>query len=520
MNLSQYYHTLRYLKPRQIVFRVYYSLRRSIRNATGFRYDLQKKPSCQRFLHLIPSLPAQVTWVPASNTFSFLQVSHVFGNHVDWSIKRFGKLWSYNLHYFEYLFNPSVSKEAGLALIQDFILRLPENPEALEPYPTSLRIIFWCRFLSSHQIESTEIDASLYAQAYILADQVEYHLLGNHYLENGFGLLFAAYRYEDKHLYRKAYNIIYRELNEQILPDGGHFERAPMYQQIILYRVLDCLNLVRHNADFGKPDFRSFLEKKAADMVGWLQEITFSNGDIPLLNDSARGIAPDTIALHDYAKNLGVTPHRTPLRESGYRKLAVAPFELVADAGDVGPDYIPGHAHSDTLSFELYINGCPFIVDTGISTYEKNKRRQYERSTAAHNTVQAGPFEQTEVWGGFRVARRARPLILKDEPELLAAAHTGYDHLGIRHRRTFIVEKEAVRIEDEVVSLNSTPIESFVYQAYLHFMEGIQVTKNEDDSLETPLASVCFQGATKVDIQPYYYAPAFNTSSRPRGGGS
>lgn len=511
MNLSQYYHTLQYLKPRQIVFRVYYSLRRSFRKAIGFRYRLQKTPESVRFFDFLPSLPAQVTWVPASHTFSFLHVSHTFGDRVDWSEKRFGKLWTYNLHYFEYLGTPGVSAAAGTALIEDFIRHLPAVPEALEPYPTALRILFWSRFLATHRIESAEIEASLYAQAYILADQIEYHLLGNHYLENGFGLLFAAYRYEDQYLYRKAYDIIYEELQEQILPDGGHFERSPMYHQIILYRVLDCLNLVSNNPDFGKPDFKPFLEKKAAVMMGWLQEITFSNGDIPLLNDSARGIAPDTLALQDYAKRLGVAIHHTPLQESGYRKFTIPPFELVADAGEIGPDYIPGHAHSDTLSFELYIDGVPFIVDTGVSTYEKNSRRQYERSTAAHNTVQVDQFEQTEVWDGFRVARRARPLILEEKPDLLAATHTGYDHLGIRHLRTFTVDSKAVSINDKVVPVDDKPIESFVYQAYIHFMEGVQVTLKEDNTLETALTSVRFEGATKVEIQPYEYAPAFNT---------
>lgn len=37
----------------------------------------------------------------------------------------------------------------------------------------------------------------------------------------------------------------------------------------------------------------------------------------------------------------------------------------------IGPDYIPGHAHADTFNYELRIDGVPFIVDTGISTYNK-----------------------------------------------------------------------------------------------------------------------------------------------------
>ena len=71
----------------------------------------------------------------------------------------------------------------------------------------------------------------------------------------------------------------------------------------------------------------------------------------------------------------------------------------------LGADYQPGHSHSDTFNFELYVQKFPLIVDTGISTYEKNEIRQKERSTLSHNTVMIGDNDQTKVWGGFRVTK-------------------------------------------------------------------------------------------------------------------
>ncbi|MCC6283254.1 MAG: hypothetical protein IT262_21790, partial [Saprospiraceae bacterium] len=207
MNLSRYYHTLKHLKIRQIVYRIFYMVRRLFRRAIRFQYAFIKTPKTVRRLQFYPSLSAQVAWIPEQNTFTFLHRSHSFGKLVDWRFRDFGKLWTYNLHYFEYLHDAGISKEAGTHLIHDFIRRLPATPEASEPYPTALRIIFWSRFLATHGMEDAEIDASLYAQSYILADQIEYHLLGNHYLENGFGLFFAAYRYGDTYLYQKATGI-------------------------------------------------------------------------------------------------------------------------------------------------------------------------------------------------------------------------------------------------------------------------------------------------------------------------
>src|SRR5690606_3028422 len=129
---------------------------------------------------------------------------------------------------------------------------------------------------------------------------------------------------------------------------------------------------------------------KAIKMLSWLQAVTFSNGEIPMVNDSAHGIAPSSNKLFGYAKDLGLKWDKSKLSESGYRKFDKSNMEVFIDVGNVGPDYQPGHAHSDTFNFELYLDGKPIIVDTGTSTYEKNDIRQRERETAAHNTVKLG----------------------------------------------------------------------------------------------------------------------------------
>jgi uncharacterized heparinase superfamily protein len=72
----------------------------------------------------------------------------------------------------------------------------------------------------------------------------------------------------------------------------------------------------------------------------------------------------------------------------------VAIFEVTSnkavallDVAPIGPDYQPGHAHADTLSFELSLFGQRLLVNSGTSEYEISPVRQYERSTKAHNTV-------------------------------------------------------------------------------------------------------------------------------------
>ncbi len=493
---------------------------------------------------------------------------------VDWNTSDFGKLWCYNLNYFDFLNQEAMTKEQGLSLIHDYINQL-ESPLAyslllnpyslsLDPYPTSLRIINWIKFITRHGVQDQYIDASLYAQARILLDNLEYHLMGNHLLENGFALLFAGVYFNDQEIFRKAREIVSAELVEQVLPDGGHFELSPMYHQIILDRLLDSINLLQNNGgqsslppfsktkgntvppfskggsggicplhaeiplnpplkkgDFGacplgpKEDFREssilgdegffeLLRKKASLMLGWLRQVTFSNGAIPLLNDAAYGIAPSTQQLFDYAKRLNVREQSVPLGASGYRKISRGGYEMILDVGAIGPDYIPGHAHSDTFSFVLHLDGRPLLVDTGTSTYETGKLRTGQRSTAAHNTVMLDDVEQSEVWGAFRVARRAYVQQLTENADSISAVHNGYRKIGATHRREFRFSEDEILIADDISSASSHKC-----RVFLHFHPDVEVVLRGKE-IAANGTRIVLQGASNVEVQNYQYAPEFN----------
>ena len=323
----------------------------------------------------------------SNKSFEFLNLKKEFHDEIDWNWIAYGRLWAYNLNYFEYLNQSNMTPEMGVNLIESFIEQIPKCKIGLEPYPVSLRTLNWIKFFQKYQIQNQKFDSILFAQLHLLTKRLEYHLLGNHLLENGIALLFGAYYFNDNEFYKKAKKILIPQLEEQILNDGAHFELSPMYHSIILFRLLDCYNLVLNNEYFSG-ELAVVLKEKIEAMISWLNEITFQNGDIPLMNDSTFKNAPSTRQLIDYALALGLDiSKQITLKDSGYRKLRSPKFELVADVGSIGPDYQPGHAHADTFNFELHINKRPVIVDTGTSTYEINNIRFYERSTAAHNTV-------------------------------------------------------------------------------------------------------------------------------------
>jgi Heparinase II/III-like protein/Heparinase II/III N-terminus len=475
--ISLYYHTLKYLRPVQFQYRAYYFVRSKWRKITRFKYDFTKKVNKKQAISLENSVIQHENWL-SGNEFQFLNQKHDFKNDINWDFGDFGKLWTYNLCYFEFLEQKTINKTDSLRLIQDFIEKLPNLKNANEPFPTALRLMYWTKFLVKNKICDIAIDESFWAQAHILADNLEYHILGNHLLEDGFGLLFAAYYFQDDALYEKAQRIITDELNEEILADGGHFELSPMYHQHILFRVLDGINLIKNNTFFKNNQLLPLLTQKAEIMLGWLAQMTFQNGDIPMLNDSAPNIAPTSAQLFAYAKQLHIEKKNVPLHESGYRKYENDRLEVIYDIGNIGADYILGHAHSDTFNFVVYIDNQPFIVDTGISTYESNAARQHERSTAAHNTVMVNGQEQSEVWGGFRVARRAKIVDSFEDFPFVSATHDGYKNLNIAHRRTFkFMSMQHFSFADFVYKNENINDITDNWKAFIHFYPNIKIVE-------------------------------------------
>ncbi|MDC0083076.1 heparinase II/III family protein [Schleiferiaceae bacterium] len=444
------------------------------------------------------------------NFFTFLNISHRFGERIDWNYDKYGKLWSYNLNYFDFLNQLEISKNAGLFLIRQFVRFEDESKDGKEPYPVSLRILNWVKFLSKNQVKDEIISSALYHDCRILLNNLEFHLLGNHLLENAFALLFGSYYFQDEYFYKRSRDLLVTELNHQVMQDGAHFELSPMYHQIILFRLLDSIYLIRLNPTWKRDDLLSLLESKASRMLSWLSNITYANGDVPMVNDSTFDIAPSSDKLFTYSKYLGIAYSIIPLADSGYRKVTRSNYEIFIDIGNVGPDFQPGHAHSDTLNFELRKEDNPIIVDTGISTYEKNSIRQHERSTSSHNTVKIGVIEQTEVWGGFRVAKRAKISNLKEGPNLIQASHDGYLSSGYNHTRSFLWSEKHLILLDEIdISTGSTAKAYF----HLHFSVTKPLVDGNRVKLNPSGVIIEFSGLYSISIKQYRLSAGFNKTN-------
>lgn len=434
--------------------------------------------------------------------FKFLNKQKAFTNEIDWNFREFGKLWCYKLNYLECLIQENIDKEVAYSILSEYINAEDQIVDGHEPYPTSLRLIHAIKFLSEKNIKDIKIDEWIGKQAVLLQQNLEYHLMGNHLLENGFSLLFAAFHLRDISLYQSAKEILLKELDEQILEDGAHFELSPMYHLIIFSRVVDAINLISSNDSFDDALFNT-LKDKAVLMLSWIDNMMI-NGILPKVNDCydiSRKDIHDTI---HYANDLGIFRQNIPLGKSGYRMFSKPEYTCLFDIGNVGPDYIPGHAHADTLQFLLWVRDKEVISDTGVSTYERNQIRQSERSTQAHNTVVVNDINSSEVWAAFRVGSRAKIFDVKETNESIEASHDGYLHLDVIHKRKIVCGDREILITDTIDSKRQTTL-----KAYLHFHPDIYPILKED-KIWTEDCVFSFQGINQIEFSSYQYARNYN----------
>jgi uncharacterized heparinase superfamily protein len=443
----------------------------------------------------------------AAGRFCFVNRAVDLGPRPAWGDHGQSQLWSYHLHYFEYLVSLGLwwkleqaqeALDAAARLISDWIEHNPPaTGDGWHPYVVAARLSSWLQgseLFGSALRQDPRVEPrllrSITEQALFLEQNLEFDVLGNHLLKNLRTMVHCGLALEHPESQRWLHQgalWTFDQVLHQVLPDGGHYERSPMYQLLVYWDLLDMLTQLRR---VGITVPVEVLERFAA-MLDWIAAMRHPDGDIPLLNDAVLGVAgtpaealavgaaffgeaPDKLGWRATAllgtlplplgEGRGEGPVDSPARDialpspqpsprgrgsgsgdvalpdSGYYVFNAPKTWLVADAGDPCPDELPAHAHADALSFELSVSGRRMIVDSGVFEYQAGLWRDFMRGTAAHNTVMLDGQDQSEVWGSFRVGRRARVAARywaeQDGVRVLEADHDGYQAtLGVRHRR-------------------------------------------------------------------------------------
>lgn len=507
--------TIRHLKPIQVYGRLWFKLVRP-------RVNLRSAPS--------PRLKAGAWTAPAQrspsmmgpNLFRFLNEQGALPE-IAWEGPQRSRLWRYNQHYFDDL--NAAGAESRLYWHQALVSRwIAENPAGKgigwEPYPVSLRIVNWAKWALSGNELSPQALHSLAVQVRWLSQRIEWHLLGNHLLANAKALVFAGLffsGYEAESWLKLGLAILGHELNTQILRDGGHFELSPMYHALVLEDILDLVNVSR---TYGLGSFATHFQGRVPDMLRWLEVMSHPDGRISFFNDAAFGIAPENAELKAYTTRLGLSYASEAadiihLEESGYVRLTCGVATVIADLANIGPDYLPGHAHADTLSFEMSLGCQRLIVNSGTSVYGDGSERLRQRGTAAHSTILVDGKNSSEVWSSFRVGRRAKTLqvdVTRKGHELIASGlHDGYLYLTGRplHHRQWTLTQGSLAVLDRVTGTGTHTIEVFY-----HLRPGITcrqmtgTTLELQDSVSGTVVVMTVNGANPT-VQPSSWHPEF-----------
>ena len=514
-----YWNTLRYLRPVQIIGRL---KRVFYKPKIRLGIDVQKREVPGKWLS-----PAQrEVRMVASNEFRFLNETHIVHSVADWNNAQWSKLWLYNLHYFDDLTatDAILRRDWHQVLIERWI---EENPPGTgngwEPYPTSLRIVNWIKWgLAGNELENYWLK-SLAIQAGWLEQNLETHLLGNHLFANAKALIFAGIFLQGEltgRWYDTGLALVERELPEQVLGDGGNFELSTMYHLIFLEDLLDLVNICRAYAQ-KIPDS---INNAIVSMIEWMELMCHPDGEVAFFNDASLGVTPSVEEIRSYGERLGFNLREkhfeldfVDLPCSGYSRIEMEDAVAIIDRAAIGPDYLPGHAHADTLSFELSLFEQRVVVNPGTSVYGADAQRQQERGTAAHSTVTIDQKDSSEVWGGFRVARRAqiskRIHRKQGEAWVLSANHDGYCRLPGKpvHCREWLMSKGELVIRDKIMGQGVHHVASAFP---LH--PKISVNDSQDQSavlnVEGHLVQILIEGDGSLELASCCYHPEFGRS--------
>ena len=501
--IERFFWTVAYLKPVQIWGRFASALKRRFKRVPGLA-EIASDAFVQRNAHQKP--------VCGRVRFCFLSEARDYPiDAVEWDVipsAGFGgevpvKLWRYNLHYFDWLNQGELAndKEAAAYLILDWTARCADDSaEPWEPYPTSRRLESWLKWLRGKPPAVSDpafmalMRRSISAQVRRLEIDREVHIQGNHLLKNFMALVLStAWLLETRDgdapglrkKFAKHAASLAREIGEQILPDGGHYECSPMYHRELLEGVSEVADTVRR---FAAGQACGETSSACADLLGvcegvlpamrtWLDLLTHPDGRIALFHDSALNAE---IYKNSYKDN---KRFEAWLAESGYFISRHSGGDyLVLCAHGPSPVHQPGHSHADIGSFELSLHGRRVIVDTGTGSYQNPEIRQLCRSTQAHNVPLVEGSEQSDMWGNFRVGRRACMIRTAHDDGWFELAWR--DMNGNEYERRITFGQAAFVVRDRLVTRRSQG----TFVSMIHLAPGMHWSSRES------VGSLAFEG--------------------------
>ena len=234
----------------------------------------------------------------------------------------------------------------------------PSRP-GWHPYPTSERVIAWAVAVSA--IEEwprslrERVASELWRQARYLTRTVEWDIGGNHLIRNATAIALAGVLYPDSDLLPRGLRLLEAELERQILTDGGHEERSTSYHRRIAAELSDLSSVLEADG----PGTPAWLHRTIAAMEAWQGAIAGPDGSLPMLNDAWEGPPLNEASPPAIPSATSPTAATSCSDRAATRRCSTS--------GRSAPGICHAHAHADVLSFVLWADGRPVLIDPGTS---------------------------------------------------------------------------------------------------------------------------------------------------------
>jgi uncharacterized heparinase superfamily protein len=228
--------------------------------------------------------------------------------------------------------------------------------------------------------------------------------------------------------------LLLRELERQVLPDGGHFQRSPTIQVEVLRLLVD----LRAALTAAHREVPGALQGAIDRMSPMTRLFRHGDGRLALFNGGLEGDDRDLTTLLAQTGSRARASVSAP--HSGFQRLAAGRTMLIADVGAPPPPAADAQAHAGTLSFELSVGKDRLVVNCGAAGDGDPAWRQALAGTAAHSTLSVNEANSSSTGPGGRRGRRPITVVAdRREGEgafWLETSHDGYrETFGLIHHR-------------------------------------------------------------------------------------
>ena len=361
--------------------------------------------------------------------------------------------WARELHGFGWLRHlraagSELSREQAKALLGDF-LRLHKTVRGLawQPEVVGRRVISWLSnsavVLDASNPRSYEIFLrALTAQLRYLSASYRDAPDGAPRLIALMALVYAGLCIAEQQAVVERYlKPFCKELDRQILPDGGHISRNPA---ALIELLLDLLPLRQcfMARDRLPPKQLSDAIDRAMPMVRF-----FRLGDGTMARFNGGGVtATDSLATVLAYDDIEGAPLRAA-PNSGYARMQGGTTLMIADVAAAPAASLSTTAHAGCLSFEMSSGDHAVIVNCGAPSPDHDDWRMFSRSTPAHSTLTFEDSSSARFGGANGTEPSADATLvgpanvqasLNEESEglELQASHDGYlSRFGVTHSR-------------------------------------------------------------------------------------